>query len=248
MRRIALVLLVSTVAAAAVRIGASTQAIANETVRVDGASHRFLLFIPETIGPDPVPLLLVFHGSGGHGRSALDPWRDTASRERFIVAAPEAIDRGSWQTPEDGPAALYAVVESVKQRHAIDGRRMYLFGHSAGAWFAVTMSLLESEYFAATAVHAGGLQPGGRDQLLGAPRKIPIAIFVGTDDQVVPPRVARETRNTLSSNSFPVTLVEIAGHDHNYAAAADRVNRDAWEFLRSRVLADEPRFQQYRRR
>ena len=35
---------------------------------------------------------------------------------------------------------------------------MYLFGHSAGAGQALYLSLLESEYFAATAVHAGALR------------------------------------------------------------------------------------------
>jgi poly(3-hydroxybutyrate) depolymerase len=59
--------------------------------------------------------------------------------------------------PADGPAFLYFLIEAVKAKHAVDGRRMYLFGHSAGAEFALTMGLIESEFFAAVAVHSSCL-------------------------------------------------------------------------------------------
>ena len=55
--------------------------------------------------------------------------------------------------------------------------------HSAGAVQALYLSLLESEYFAATAVHAGALDLGAGQFMDRAQRKIPIAIFVGTNDQ-----------------------------------------------------------------
>src|SRR5205823_10069925 len=109
----------------------------------------------------------------------------------------------------------------------------------------ILMSLMESQYFAATAVHAGGLQPNDREQLLTARRKIPIAIFTGTRDTVVPLTITREARDTLTSRGFPVGSVEMAGHTHNYGERADSVNRQAWDFLKDHALDGEPQYQMY---
>ena len=63
---------------------------------------------------------------------------------------------------------------------------MYLFGRFAGAGQALRLSLLESEYFAPAAVHAGALGEGAGQYTERAQRKIPIAIFVGTSGQLFP--------------------------------------------------------------
>ena len=226
-------------------IAAPGAKVTKEAVTIDRDSRPYYLFVPGSVGSGPAPLLLVFHGSGRDGRSLVEPWRELAARERFIVAGPDAIDRRAWQSPADGPAFLYFLVETIKAKHAIDGRRMYLFGHSAGAWFGLIMSLMESEYFAATAVHAGGLQTEGRDQFFRAPRKIPMLIFSGTADQVVPIETAREARDVLAAHDFPVQLVTMAGHDHSYGPRADAINRQAWAFLQQHALEEEPHFQVY---
>lgn len=219
--------------------------ITRETVVIDQDKRPYYLFIPESIGADPAPLLLLFHGSSRDGRSLVEPWREIASKEHIILAGPDATDRSAWEVPQDGPAFIYFLVEAVKARHAIDLRRLYLFGHSAGAGFGVVMALMESEYFAAAAVHAGGLQRTGRQQLLNAARKIPIAFFQGTQDPIVPVDVAREAHKTLSEAGFPVSLTELPGHDHNYYRDAASINRQVWDFLKDAVLDDDPHYQVY---
>jgi polyhydroxybutyrate depolymerase len=230
------------VAALAVSGGAG---ITKETVTIDRDKRPYYLYVPDTIGAEPAPLLIALHGSNRDGRSIAEPWRDLASRERFIVAAPDAINHAGWQVPDDGPAFLYFLVEAVKAKHAVDTRRMYLFGHSAGAGFALTMGLMESEFFAGAAIHAGALQKAGRDQLLGAPRKLPIMIVHGTRDATVPVASGREANDTLSSHGFPVEFREMPAHDHNYYVRADAINRQVWDFLQHAVLAEDARYQPY---
>jgi len=75
------------------------------------------------------------------------------------------------------------LIDSLKAKYPINTRRVYLFGHSAGAGQALYLSSLESENFAATAVHAGALRKEDGSHMDAARRKIPIAIFVGTDDK-----------------------------------------------------------------
>ena len=231
----------------AVVVSAASSATAVQRgLTVDGETRHYYLLIPEELGSEPAPLLLVLHGSGGDARGLLNAWGELAARERIVLAAPEAIDRTSWQVPEDGPEFLYRLVEEVKAGVSVDPRRVYLFGHSAGAWFGMKMALLESEYFAAAALSAGGLQPGGRPQLLAAARKIPLTIFIGVEDTVVPLATARETRDTLAAEGFPVHLIEIERHDHNYRRRAPEINRQAWEFLAAQALDAEPHYQAYR--
>jgi poly(3-hydroxybutyrate) depolymerase len=63
----------------------------------------------------------------------VDAWRDLASKERFIVAAPNSFDPSGRAFKTDSPRFFHAVVEQVKAKHAVDESRIYMFGHSAGA-------------------------------------------------------------------------------------------------------------------
>jgi poly(3-hydroxybutyrate) depolymerase len=72
--------------------------------------------------------------------------------------------------------------KSSKAKYPINPRRVYLFGHSAGASFALHMSLMESQYFAAVAIHAGALRGTTWKLIDLAKRKIPISIQVGDSD------------------------------------------------------------------
>ena len=49
------------------------------------------------------------------------------------------------------------VVEDAGRQVAIDRRRVYVFGHSMGGYLAYDAATLDSEYFAAVAVHAMGI-------------------------------------------------------------------------------------------
>jgi predicted esterase len=225
---------------------AAAATITKETLKIDRDSRTYYMFVPDTVGSEPVPLVITLHGSGRDGRPLVDLFRGVAAKERFIVVGPDAADRRGWQVPVDGPALFYFLVEAVKAKHPIDGRRVYLFGHSAGASFALTIGLMESEYFAGAVAHAVALQRESREQLLGAPRKLPIAMFHGTRDTVIPIGTAREARDTLLGAGFQVVFRELAGYEHNTIyTRAESIIQPAWEFLKTKALEQEPHFQVY---
>ena len=203
--------------------------------------------MPDTLGPEPAPVVITLHGSGRDGKPLVELFRDLATNERIIVVGPDATDRRGWQVPVDGPSFLYFLIEAVKAKHAVDGRRIYLFGHSAGASFALMMGLMESEYFAGAAVHSAAFQHEGRDQLLRAPRKLPIVMFHGTSDQVIPIVTGREGRDALRKSDFGVDFRELPGYEHNTLySRGDTIVRPALEFLKTKALTEEPHFQIYR--
>ena len=200
-----------------------------------GNTRTYYFFVPEVEGPMPVVVLL--HGSGRNGEIMIDCWKDLAAKEHFIIVAPDAWASPGWDTGPDSPAFLHAVVEEMTAKHAIDRSRIYLFGHSAGAAFSLVLSLIDSEYFAAAAVHAGALRPDQYNLFDYAERKMPVAIWVGDCDPNFPLDMVNATKKEFERHGFPLQLSIIPQHDHNYYAISDSVNRKAWEFLKPLRLA-----------
>jgi poly(3-hydroxybutyrate) depolymerase len=226
--------------------GALGQKIRKETIESQGKTRTYYLVIPSQVTADhPAPLLVLLHGSGRNGLSLVEKWKDLANKEGIIIAGPDAINSQGWSIPADGPEFLHDLISELKAKYPIDPRRMYLFGHSAGAGFALYMSLYESEYFAATAIHAGALPPNDFSLVKLAKRKIPIYIVVGTVDPFFPLTAVRATRDALNNGGLDVQLTEINGHNHWYYDMAPKINADAWSFLKQQKLAEDPRYNQY---
>lgn len=224
-------------------ISASAQQVTKEITNLGGKARAYYLFVPDKLNKDrPAPLLMLLHGSGRNGASLVDKWKDLAKKEGIILVGPDAINPQGWATPVDGPDFLHDLITELQSKYPIDARRMYLFGHSAGASFALYMSLYESEYFAATAIHAGALRSDDDVIVKRAERKVPIYIAVGTVDRFFPLADVRATRDLLNSNGFNAQLVEMPGHDHWYYDLASKINAAAWTFLKDQKLADEPRY------
>ena len=211
-----------------------------------GKTRAYYLYVPPTITPETkAPLIVMLHGSGRNGITLVEKWKDYAKKEGIILAGPDASNPRGWAAPQDGPDYLFELVEELKKKHPINPRRVYLFGHSAGACFALHMSLMESEYFAATAIHAGALR-GEEAQLIKlAKRKIPISIQVGDSDNFFPLTEVRATRDALKAADMPIDLIEIKNHDHYYYDKASKFNQTAWEFLKQHELPADPYFQKY---
>lgn len=221
--------------------------VVKETFGSGGQTRTYYVFIPDAVTEKaPVPLIVLLHGSGRNGKTQTDRWEPLARKEGFIIAAPDSLTPEAWRIPEDGPDFLYDLVELLTAQHEeIDRRRIYLFGHSAGAIHGLTMGLLESEYFAAVGVHAGALGPGLEQAMDGATRKIPMAIWVGTNDSFFPLAAVRATRDTLNGRGFNTQLTEIRNHTHDYYSRAGEINKSVWEFLQKARLDADPRYQRY---
>lgn len=246
MRSCALILLLLLISLPAHPV--SSQEISKELINSNGKKRVYYLFLPEKFDPaTPLSLIVLLHGSGRNGLTLVEKWKDLAKKEKVILVGPDALDPQTWRIPEDGPDFVHELVETLKAKYPVNVRRVYLFGHSAGAGQALYLSLLEPEYFAATAVHAGALHGSQDSQLIErAKRKIPIAIFVGTNDSFFPLTVVRATRDALNAQGFKSELTEIKGHTHWYYDRAPEINRSAWEFLSRHELAGEPLYQEYK--
>lgn len=246
------------VAAGMTPAGVNKSGVQKESFTFQGRKHTFYLFIPDSPPADvAAPLIVLLHSVGQGPPSLANPWHTLASREGIILVAPQASNSMGWDIRDDHPDLFHELIESVKQRHAVDPRRVYIFGQSNGGVFGLTLALLESRYFAAVAVHAAALcspdgiflpcSPKALDQMIaGATRKIPVALWSGTLDRQIPPPRVQESEIILEKQGFPVEFHSMVGRTQNYYEHADEVDEWVWAFLRQHELSDPPQFQSYK--
>jgi phospholipase/carboxylesterase len=237
-------LCVTAVWLSAIALPVAAQPASTHALHFEGQKRVYQLLVPTQAASNPVPLIVLLHGRGGNGQRPLTAWQDLARKEGIALVAPNSLGEG-WTIAADGPGFFHALIEAVKREASIDDRRVYLFGHSSGGHQALTMGPLESEYFAALAVHAGGINPSERVFLQEARRKIPVGMWHGQADTVVPIQFARDTRDLFKSLDFPIALNEITSHTHDYFSRASRINNEVWEFLKAHALTTDPLFRPY---
>jgi predicted esterase len=218
------------------------QKVSKETVESGGQKRTYYLFAPASLKPS-APLVVLLHGSGRNGLSLVERWKGLAAREGFVIAGPDSGDSQGWRTPEDGPDFIRDIVEALRAKYSLDPRRVYLFGHSAGAVFALNLAMSQSEYFAAAAVHAGAWRERPEFKALEwAKRKTSLFIIVGDRDAFFPVSDVRATEAALKERGHEVEVKVVMGHNHWYYDRASEFNREAWDFLKGRALGADPKY------
>ena len=224
---------------------AAAQKPTSRTLVFDGHNRPYQLLIPAQAATAPVPLIVLLHGYGGNGQRPMSAWQGLARDQGIALVAPNSLAEGWALLRGDGPDFFQALVEAVKKDAAIDARRVYLFGHSSGGHQALALGPLESEYFAAVAVHAGALNPTEGVFLREARRKIPIGMWHGKGDAIVPLQMGRDTGEMFKSLDFPITFNEIDNHTHDYFSRSARINTEVWSFLKAHALTSDPIYRPY---
>lgn len=232
--------MLSLAAAAVLLLGAASPADEQERVRWQGTMRYIAVHAPAG-APSGAPLLIAMGDPGRSARYALNSWRELADREGFVVAAISSDKAGLWQTPQDGPGFLRAVVRQMKTGHEIDARRVYLFGSGAGGGFALLMGILQPRYF--TAVASFGGQPpsgalGGRQPLQ---RALPVNIYFSKRTPQFDAEALQEAATLLGESGAQVQVQRL-DVGPNFERQGRKAAARIWAALSSHVLSDEPRY------
>jgi poly(3-hydroxybutyrate) depolymerase len=220
--------------------------IAKKTIAFRGHDRTYYLYAPPA-GPAPAPMIVLFHGTGGIGLYMAQMWKDVAAREGIVLVAPDAMhSEAGWDLKVDGPDFIRAILAEVAAAHPIDPHRMYLFGQSGGAVYSLRLGMLESEFFAAVAIHAGSWRHPEDYRMTGyATRKIPVSISIGDKDEYFSMESVENTRRVLADRGFPIAVNILKGRVHRYSDTPADFNAGIWTFLRSHVLPSDPKFADY---
>lgn len=114
-----------------------------EHLNVGGVDRTYFLHIPESVAKSgSLPLVLVFHGGGGHASTMpnFTHFDTIADCERFLVAYPESFNK-SWNdtrglSPADDVGFIRALIAELQRSHHVDPKRIYAAGISNGGFFS----------------------------------------------------------------------------------------------------------------
>jgi poly(3-hydroxybutyrate) depolymerase len=217
-------------------LSATSKDVTSKTVSCAKYQFHYLLYAPEQTGASPA--LLILHGAGDQPDPMLEAWKSLAKKERITLIVPALPRVAAFE--ELAPQVFRCMVEDAKKSVLLDPRRIYIFGHSMGGYLGYDAAMLQSNYFAAAAIHAMGISEDYYWIVGKAERKTPIASYIGDGEQPDLYEKARKTRDLLRKENFPVHYVELRDHDHNYYALSDHINEDAWHFLKDKSLPTHP--------
>lgn len=179
-------------ASTAARASSGCQAIsprAPVSVSVAGRERSIITHVPQAYeGNEPFALLLAFHGRTNSNTQV----RNYMDLERFaadtIVVYPGGIPGTggySWSDAGDTASSLRdyqlfdAIIETFRRDYCIDENRIFVVGHSLGAWFANSLACARADVIRAAATLAGGIAASS------CPAEVAVMLLHNPRDQLV---------------------------------------------------------------
>ncbi|HVI58281.1 MAG TPA: prolyl oligopeptidase family serine peptidase [Luteimonas sp.] len=209
-------------------------------VVVDGARHRYQVFVPAHAAGDKLPVILFLHGSGERGTDGVKPTqaglgphvRAHAADFPALVVFPQVPDGQEWS---DNTALAFAALDAATREFGGDRDRTYLTGMSMGGYGTWELALMQPGRFAAMVPVCGAVRQASDERALyvtqvaddpdpfatiaGTLRDVPVWIFHGALDDVVP----------LEDDHALVAAFRAAGaKDARYTEFPD-ANHNAWD-------------------
>lgn len=225
---------------------------------VDNTDQPYGLYLPKNYDPArKYPLVISLHGAGSNhrlnlrrvfGKGNLPGETDAEATRRFpallevdyIVASPLARGTMGYQgIPEKD---VLDVLADVKKRFSIDEDRVYLTGLSMGGGGALWIGLTHPDIWAAIAPVCPA-DPKETAEFAPNALNIPVHLFHGDLDPVVPVEATRLWNERLKALGTPVEYTEYPAVKHN---AWDSAYKDGaifqWfsQFRRQRYPARVP--------
>lgn len=187
---------------------------------VDQSLQPYRLYVPTgypAAASRPWPLVVALHGMGSDENTFFDGYQNgeikrVAEARGFFVVSPKGR----------GPTSMYLgsaerdvldVIREVERRYAIDGRRIYLMGHSMGGYGTWSIAANHPQRFAALAPIAGGgslFVTGKLRGLIG----VPWYVVHGVEDATVSVEESRKMVAAGRKLGIEIQFEEVVGGDH----------------------------------
>ena len=186
------------------------------------------------------PIVLVLHGSGERGTdnekqlthgSKLFLAEDSRTNFPAFVVFPQCPEDMAWSSIrlnrtkmpvefESGYAdtltwtlqACYDLIAQLQKEERVDKNRIYITGLSMGGFGTFEAIARKPKLFAAALPICGG---GDTTYCANYARRLPIWVFHGAVDAVVPPDLSRQMVAKLKTLGANVTYTEYPGVNHN---------------------------------
>src|SRR6267142_4844090 len=194
---------------------------------------NYLLFLPEGYAENSDkkwPLMLFLHGAGERGSDvnkvkAHGPPKIVEKRKDFpfIVVSPQCPADSWWR-----PYELVALLDEIQKDYRVDADRVYLTGLSMGGFGTWELASQYPQRFAAIAPICGG----GNAAQVRRLKDLPIWVFHGDADSVVPVARSDEMVEALKKVGADVKYTRYEGIDHD-SWTKSYANEELYEWMLS---------------
>jgi polyhydroxybutyrate depolymerase len=133
---------------------------------VNGVERSYLLTVPDNYNAsEPSPLIVAFHGRTNSNDEVRSYFGLDRAADEFFIAYPAALPNGnssfSWTSqgsPWDRPSDIDffdGIVETLAEHYCIDMDRIFVAGHSLGAWMANSVACIRGDVVRASGTVGG---------------------------------------------------------------------------------------------
>ncbi|HVT80845.1 MAG TPA: alpha/beta fold hydrolase [Phycisphaerae bacterium] len=161
------------------------------SMTVHEVKRSYILRFPKKYdGKAKLPLVMLLNGANDSAAYAEAAYHfdEKAEKENFVLVIPDALgefhvwnSHGDSDAAKDDIAFLTKLLETLPKDYAIDPKRVYIAGHSAGAMMTYRMAGERSDLVAAIGIVAGVV-----DSDFPAPKQpVPLIAFHGKEDTVL---------------------------------------------------------------
>ncbi|MBO1264004.1 prolyl oligopeptidase family serine peptidase [Proteiniclasticum sp. SCR006] len=209
-----------------------------ETTHIEEITLNYLLELPEDYDDESsegFPLLLFLHGMGERGDNlemlyvnGIPKLLREGARLPFITLMPQCPDTSFWP---DEYRSLKLLLDHITKTYNVDCRRIYITGLSMGGYGTYEMLTRYPDLFTAGAPICGGIGSMKARMNLPVLKDIPLWIFHGEQDDVVPVEESRQIHDYLQSighENLKMTLYPDLNHD-SWTRTYD--NSEVYDFL-----------------
>ncbi len=156
-----------------------------EHVLDDNNGRRAILSVPPSYNAaTPTPFMIMLHGARGDGDRTLEQQRDVANAAGVIVLSPSTRS-GTWDAIRGDFAHDFAKLDELLaqsfERCNIDAERIASAGFSDGASYALSIGLMNGDFFTHIIAHSPGF-------IISEERNGKPAVYIshGRQDEVLP--------------------------------------------------------------
>ena len=163
------------------------------SLKINGTARSYILRFPKAYDGKPdhkLPMVMLLNGANDSAAYAEKAYHfdEKSDQQNFILVLPDALgDYHAWDSSGDSDdskndlAFLTTLLTDLPKTYAIDPKRVYLAGHSAGAIMTYRMACEHPELISAIGIVAGLVGDFPKPM---AP--VPIIAFHGKLDQTLP--------------------------------------------------------------